>query len=250
MRRLLIAACLACLALPAQAIAARGPAGSAERLAEKATLDLNGVLAGAREGLAEAAEVPSVQAHDPSCEADLQPFDDPRYTAVGGGDLDGRLFCLTSGLPSPVNIADRAYFLRALGTRDLGVGDYQIGRSTGIDSIGLAYPLTDLETGEITGVTISPLALPWLEARIARRASAKATDNLILDDHGTVLTRAGDVATKTGTNLGRQKLVRAALADDFGFGNFKVGGERVASAWGTPPLSDGEIHVVVSVPRR
>ena len=249
MRRFLIAACLLCLVLPGQALAARGPAGTAERLAKKAILDLDGVLAGARENLAEAAEVPSVQAHDPACETELQPFADARYTSVGAGDLDGQLFCLTAGLPSPVNIADRAYFLRTVGTRDLGVGDYQIGRSTGIDSIGLGYPLTGNESGEITGVVISPLVLPWLQARIERRASAKSVDNLVLDDHGTVLARAGEVATEAGTNLGRSKLVKAVLTDDFGFGNFRLAGERVASAWGTAPLSEGETHVVVSVPR-
>jgi hypothetical protein len=249
-RRALVAIfLLACLALPGQALAARGEAGIAERLAQREILDLNSVLAGARENLAEAAEVPSVQAHDPACETDLQPFDDRRYTAVGAGDLDGNLFCFTSGLPSPVNIADRAYFLRTLGTRDLGVGDYQIGRSTGIGSFGLGYPITDAGSGEITGVVISPIALPWLQGRIERRASAKSVDNLILDDHGTVLARTGDYATEPGTNLGRNKLVKAVLTDDFGFGDFKLAGDRVATAWGTAPLSDGELHIAVSVPR-
>jgi hypothetical protein len=249
MRRVLFAIFLVCLALPGQALAARGPAGTAERLTEKAILDLDDVLAGAREDLAELAEVPSVQDQDAAaCAADSQAFDDERVTGAGAASLDGNLYCFSSGLTAPVNIADRAYFLRTVGTRDLGVGDYQIGRASGIDSIGLGYPVVD-DADELTGVAISPLSLPWLEARIARRAAGKSADNLVLDDHGTVLARVGRVSTPIGTNLGRAKLEQAMLAEDFGQGNFRLRGERVAAAWGVVPLSDGEIHVSVSVPR-
>jgi hypothetical protein len=249
MRSALIAICLLCLALPGQALAARGPAGKAERLTEKAILDLDDVLFGARENLAELADLPSVQNQDAAaCMSDSQPFSDDRYTGAGAASLDGNLYCFSPGLTSTVNIADRAYFLRTVGSRDLGVGDFQIGRSTGIDSIGLGYPVTDA-SGELTGVTISPLSLQWLERRIDRRAASYAADNLILDDHGTVLTRSGQVATPIGTNIGRAKLARAMLADDFGTGKFKLGGNPVAAAWGVVPLSDGEIHVSVSVPR-
>jgi len=249
MRRVLIAIVLVCLALPGQALAARGPAGQAERLTEKAILDLDGVLAGVRENLAELSELPAVQNQDAAaCMSDAQAFADPRFTAVGAGALDGNLYCLSSGLPSPVNIADRAYFLRTVGTRDLGVGDYQIARSTGIDSIGLGYPVAG-DGGELTGVVISPLALPWLELRIGRRAGGRSVDNLVLDDHGTVLTRIGLEPTPRGTNLGRSKLEQAMLTEDFGHGKFKLRGDPVAAAWGIVPLSDGEIHVSVSVPR-
>ena len=177
-----------------------------------------------------------------------QAFADERFSGVGAASLDGNLYCFSSGLTSTVNIADRAYFLRTVGTRDLGVGDYQIGRSSGIDSIGLGYPVTN-EAGELTGVTISPLSLPWLERRIGRQASAKSVDNLVIDDHGTVLARSGRTLTPIGTNLGRSKLEREMLAEDFGTGRFTLKGQRVEAAWGVVPLSDGEIHVSVSVPK-
>jgi hypothetical protein len=238
-----------CLGVPAQAIGARGPTGTAERLTERAIRDLNGVLAGARDNLAELAGVPSVQSQDAAaCATDSQGFADSRYTGAGAASLDGNLYCFSSGLTGSVNIADRAYFLRTVGTLGLGVGDYQIGRASGIDSIGLGYPVFD-GGGKLTGVTISPLSLPWLERRVARQASGKSVDNLVLDDHGTVLSRIGRVLTPIGTNLGRSKLTRAMLEEDFGHGTFKLAGERVAAAWGVVPLSDGEIHLSVSVPR-
>jgi hypothetical protein len=249
-RRALIAIFLLCLALPGQALAARGAAATAERLMVRTAVDLDDVLIGARENLAELADLPAIQNQDAdACMTEAQPFGDPRFTAVGASDLDGDLYCLTSGMQSPINIADRAYFLRTLGTRDLGVGDYQIGRATGIDAIGLGYPVIDTG-GAVTGIVLSPLALPWLQSRIERRASAKALDSLIVDDHGTVLTRVGEVQTDRGTNLGGSRLVDRALAEDVGSGNFKrPGNVRIGAAWGTVPLSDGAIHVIISVAR-
>ena len=248
MRRLLIAATLLCLALPGQALAARGPAGTAERLTEKTILDLDGVLGDARENLAAMAELASVQNQDaPACQAESAEFDRPPYTGAGAADLDGDLYCFSAGLPSPVNIADRAYFLHTLGSRDFAVGDFQIGRATGINSIGLGFPVTGGD-GEISGITLSPLSLDWLESRIARRQSGKAVDTLVVDDHGTVLARSGAAATEDGTNLAGNRLVDSMLSHDFGHSRLRLAGEPVAAAWGIVPLSDGEIHVAVSVP--
>ncbi len=74
-------------------------------------------------------------------------------------------------------------------------------------------------------------------------------DTLIVDDHGTVLARAGVQPTEDGTNLAGTRLVQSMLTDDFGHSRSRLAGEPVATAWGTVPLSDGEIHVAVSVPR-
>jgi hypothetical protein len=248
MRRALILLGLVCLVLPGQALAARGPAGTAERLAEKTILDLEGVLEDAEENLADMSELPSVQAQDASaCQTDSAEFDEPRYTGAGAADLEGDLYCFSAGIPSPVNIADRAYFLHTLGSRDFAVGDFQIGRATGINSIGLGFPVFD-GTGEVTGITLSPLSLDWLQARTARRQSEKAVDTLIVDDHGTVLARSGEVPTADGTNLAGDRLVQSMLTEDFGHGRHRLAGSRVHSAWGVVPLSGGEIHVAVGVP--
>ncbi len=248
MRRALVLICVLCLAVPAAADAARGPTGTAERLAEKTILDLNGVLAGTRASLAEAADLPSVQAQDAAaCQTEIAPFADKRYTGVGAANLDGGLYCFSAGLPSPINIADRAYFLRTVGTRALGVGDFQIGRATGINAAGVGYPVFG-DDGALTGITIAPISLTWLGDRVARRHSKKAADSLVLDDHGTVLARAGEIDTPNGTNIGGGKLAKAILGDDFGHGKFTLAGNPLHTAWGTVPLSDGEWHVAVSVP--
>lgn len=39
--------------------------------------------------------------------------------------------------PEPINVSDRVYFLRAVGARDLGIGDFQVESATGESSLGL-----------------------------------------------------------------------------------------------------------------
>jgi hypothetical protein len=250
MRRLLIAiAALACLATPVQALAARGTAGKAERLTERTILDLNEVLDDARADLAEVADLPSVHAQDgAACESDTQAFDDQRYTAFGAADIEGDVYCLSIGLASPINIADRAYFLRTVGTRQLSVGDYQLGRQTGLQTVGLGYPVIG-DSGAVTGISLATLWLDWLGNRVERRQSARSADNLVIDDHGTVLARSGLADTDPGTNIASTKLAKSVLRDDFGVGRFRIAGDPVDAAWGIVPLSDGEMHVAVSVPR-
>jgi hypothetical protein len=250
MRRLLIATCMLTLALPATTWAGSRDA-TAQRLTGAVTNDIQGVLTQARSQLVELSELPGVESGDgDACAADLANLSAaPRYTALGASDLQGNLYCLTGGLAAPVSIADRAYFLRTLGTRDLGVGDFQIGRATGANSIGLGFPITPGDGDEITGIVLSPLSLNWLENRVLRRHSAKAVDTLVIDEHGTVLARAGERSTPSGVNLGSRPLVERMLSErQEGVGGFSFAGERVRAAYDVVPLSGGAIHVAVSVP--
>jgi hypothetical protein len=167
-----------------------------------------------------------------------------RYGSSGATDSKGSIFCL--GIPfSPTSIADRAYFLRAIGTRGFGVGDYQVGRVTGLGSIGLGFPI--VVNRRATGIVLTVLSLDWLEQRIINRRPSGAVDVLVIDDHGTVLAHAGRRPAKPGTNLGNKALVETMLGKDQGVGTFRLGHKPVRAAFDTVPLSDHAIHVAVSV---
>src|SRR5436190_19141152 len=99
---------------------------------EKQRADLGRILTSARSRLIGLAHLPSVQSHNASaCNADMAALPAlARYGSSGAADIQGNLFCLGIPFTSPVSIADRAYFLRAIGTREFGVGDYQQGRVT------------------------------------------------------------------------------------------------------------------------
>jgi hypothetical protein len=230
--------------------AGQGKAPDPTALVEKRTTNLNRILAKARTRLIELSHLPSVQSQNAkACSADMAALPPmSRYGSSGATDIQGNLYCLGIPLTSPVNIADRAYFLRAIGTRDLGVGDYQLGRVTGLGSIGLGYPV--IVNRQVTGIVLTVLSLDWLEKRALHKLPPGALDVLVIDDHGTVLARAGVRPTRPGTNIGGNALVEAMISEPQGEGNFRLGKKPVRSAFDTVPLSDGNMHVAISVKRR
>jgi hypothetical protein len=235
---------------PAAAAKARpGKVSDPATLVAKQTNDLHRILAQARKRLRNLAHLPSVLAADgPACSADMAALPPmSRYGSSGAADARGNIFCLGIPSSSPVNIADRAYFLRAIGTRDLGVGDFQLGRVTGLGSIGLGFPT--IVNGRVTGIVLTVLSLDWLERRIANRRPRGALDVLVIDDHGTVLARAGRQPTRPGTNVGGSALVKAMLDRGQGEGTFRLGKRRVRTAFDVVPLSADNIRVAVSVAR-
>jgi hypothetical protein len=46
-------------------------------------------------------------------------------------------------------------FLRAVRARDLGIGDFQVGRATGESSLGLGYPVLE-DRNKVSGVVLAP----------------------------------------------------------------------------------------------
>ena len=245
-------ACLAALltAAPAAAVKARGgKVSDPAAVVDQRVANLNHILAQARKRLQGLAHLPSVLSRNASaCNSDmagLPPMS--RYGSSGAADLQGNLFCLGIPPSSPVSIADRAYFLRAIGTRHLGVGDYQLGRVTGLGSIGLGFPT--IVNRQVTGIVLTVLSLDWLEKRTVHTRPRGALDVLVIDGHGTVLARAGIKPTRPGTNLGGTALVKAMLSRKRGEGDFRLGKRSVRSAFDTVPLSADNMRVAVSVAR-
>ncbi|MEJ2685186.1 MAG: hypothetical protein P8Z71_12415, partial [Candidatus Sulfobium sp.] len=85
----------------------------------------------------------------------------PQYLNVLVVRPNGDVLC--SGLPfhSPVHLADRLYFRRALSEGGFSMGEYQVGRITGRPSINFGYPLRD-KSGTVKGVAVVALDLAWL----------------------------------------------------------------------------------------
>ncbi len=233
-------------ASPAAPGAGGGGTAKIERMERHLQRDLKGILAQARAQLIQLALLPSVQAADAStCNADMAArVGSPRYDALGAADLSGDLYCLSPPVTSPVSVADRAYFLRAVGTGDLGVGDYQVGKATGAKGVGLGFPAR--AGGRITGIVYSPLSLAWLDQRVMAQRKKPARDLLVIDDHGTVLAHAGRTSTSVGTNLGATALIKKALRLDHSRGRTQFGGKKVFAAIDVVPLSGGAIHVAVT----
>jgi len=97
---------------------------------------------------------------DGRCDAYLAKLNElfPLYANLGIVGMDGQAMC--NGLPgSTLNyLGDRAYFREAVARREFVVGEYIVGRATGIPSISFALPLLD-QQGRVVVVAYASVDL-------------------------------------------------------------------------------------------
>ena len=137
----------------------------AARVARLAALREADLIEGGRNMLTAIAQFGPVQAGEGrSCSerlAALLPLY-PRFANIGVVDPGGNLFCSAVAPRDPLNFADRPWFQRAVGNQAFAVGDYQIGRITGKQSMVFGLPVID-DQESLRGVAWAALDLSWLQ---------------------------------------------------------------------------------------
>ena len=123
-----------------------------------------------------------------------------RYTAMVAATPDGAVFCSSQPLPAALNVADRAYFRRALESRAFAVGDYVFGRVTGKPVLSLTAPSID-ESGMVRAVVIVGLDLTWLEDAAATFGLPRGSALSVVDGNGVVLARYPDPEKWVGRSV-------------------------------------------------
>ena len=122
------------------------------------------MIAGTRQLLRAVAESSQVQsARWGNCTKLLRTLfaDYPRYANLGVIKTNGDVVASALPLTNTVNLADRSFFQRALATRDLSIGDYEVGRISGKPSFDLGYPVLD-PSGQVQAVVFAALDLDWV----------------------------------------------------------------------------------------
>jgi PAS domain S-box-containing protein len=116
--------------------------------------------------------------------------DYPRYANLGVIKTDGEVPASAVPLTNTVNLADRPYFQRALSTRDLSIGDYQVGRITGTRTVNLGYPVFD-PSGQVRAVVFAALDLDWLDRSdyALQKLLPEGATWTKIDTNGTILVR-------------------------------------------------------------
>lgn len=133
----------------------------------------------------------------------------PQYANLGIIGQDGFLICSALPTQGPVNLADRAYFRRALRTRDFAVGEYQIGRITGKATLNFGYPL--MEGRRVRSVLYAALDLSAFNDRAVEANLPPGSVVLLVDHAGTVLARFPDSGRWVGRSLKRDPVVGTVL---------------------------------------
>jgi PAS domain S-box-containing protein len=174
------------------------------------------MIAGTRQLLRAVAESSQVQsARWGDCTKLLRTLfaDYPRYANLGVIKSNGDVTASAVPLAEPVNLADRSFFQGALSTRDLSIGDYEVGRISGKASFNLGYPVSD-PSGKVQAVVFAALDLDWVNR------SDYALQKLLLegatwtkiDGRGTILVRyPGAEKSLVGEPLPEKALLKSFL---------------------------------------
>lgn len=170
-----------------------------------------------------------------------------QYTTFGAAHLDGTLFCTSQVQTTPANILDRAYFKRAVETKDISVGDYQIGKVTGKKSVGIGYPILD-SSNNVQGVVLSPVDLEWLNQHLAALQLPTDAELVLLDSQGTVLAHVPAAPDMIGKPATDSPLIKAMMAQTATDGVF-AGMDGVSRSYllGSPKNSKNNWHLALGL---
>ncbi len=99
---------------------------------------------------------------------------------------DGTVFCSAVPASGPVDVSDRAYFRRAVASRDLVVAGFHVGRVSRLPEIGLALPVRAPD-GELLAVLYAGLDANALAPAVEAMPLPPGAKLLLVDADGTVL---------------------------------------------------------------
>jgi signal transduction histidine kinase len=133
------------------------------------------------------------------------------YANLGVIDPDGNVFCTALPMTGQVYAGDRAYFRRALETRDFVIGEHQVGRITGKATVNFGYPILD-DAGHIRAVIFAALDLTWLNQLASQAGLPPGSMLTVIDRHGTILSRYPDEEKWVGKLMPESLVLKAILA--------------------------------------
>jgi signal transduction histidine kinase len=198
----------------------------AMRLSRLVSADHERLIEDARRLLVTLARLPAVRDHNrTACNtlfADLL-AQHSSYANFAVIDVaDGYAFCSALPMTGQVYGGDRAYFKRALETRDFAIGDYQIGRITGKATVNFGYPVVD-DAARVHAVVVAALDLAWLNQLASQAGLPPGSMLTVIDRQGTILSRYPDQGKLVG-KLMPESLVLQAIAAQQGNGTTEASG--------------------------
>ena len=201
------------------------------RLTQLAASKHEELIGDARQLLLTLARLPEVRGGNPAaCSSLLADLleQDPRYTNFGAADPRGNISCSAVPFTKPTNVADRAWFQRAVQTHDFATGDYQVGRITGKAILVFGYPILG-KAGQVQAVVYAALDLAWLGQFAAKAELPEGEVLLVTDRNGTILARYPNPEQWVGQTFPEAGIVKAILTQ-------REGGAEVADVDGIPRL--------------
>jgi signal transduction histidine kinase len=132
------------------------------------------------------------------------------YANLAVIDADGITFCSALPMTGQVYAGDRAYFQRAVETREFAIGEYQVGRVTGKASVNFGYPVLD-DAGHVRAVVVAALDLAWLNELASQAGLPSGSMLTVIDRNGRILSRYPDDGKWIGRLMPERPVLNAIL---------------------------------------
>ncbi len=136
----------------------------------------------------------------------------PEYTNFGAVDLQGNVIASAVEMPKPVNASDMFWFQQTIKERDFTIGEYQIGRITGLEVIVFGQPVFD-RAGQPKLLLFAAMDIKWLNRLWANIKLLPDSTFTVTDHNGIVLFRYPLVADKwIGKQLAEVPIITKMLS--------------------------------------
>src|SRR5262245_61895701 len=185
----------------------------AMRLSRLVSADHERLIEDTRRLLVTLARLPAVRDRNPAaCNALFADLLAQRssYGNLGVIGTNGDVFCSALPMTGRVYAGDRAYFRRAIETRDFAIGEYQIGRITGKPTLAFGYPVLD-DAGHVRAVVFATLSLAWLNELAGQAGLAPGSMLTVVDRNGMILSRYPDDGKWVGKLMPESLVLNAIL---------------------------------------
>ncbi len=164
-------------------------------LATLATAEEKSLISETRQMLSILSNTPYVTVPEllPRCHESLSRIrqQNPLYANIGMVDAEGNLLCSALPFNPPINFSDRAWFRRAVASREFAVGDSLVGRLTRVAGLGMGYPVYRKD-GHLLKVLYATFDLTWLQHMAKKLPMPAGTVVAVVDSNGILLARLPD----------------------------------------------------------
>jgi len=182
----------------------------------------------------------------------LEQYDN--YINFGIIDPTGAVRCSAVPVPAAIDVADRAYFQRAIELGAFAVGESHVSPVTGRPALSFGQPVTN-DQGRIQGVLFAALDLRWLNRQDAEKILVQLPQGASLtkiDKNGVVLVHEPEWEAWVGESAAGSPLIRTVLEREQGvLETTGLDGQTGIYAYAPVPsqLHADRIYVIVGIPK-
>ncbi|NMG31779.1 EAL domain-containing protein [Aromatoleum evansii] len=164
-------------------------------------------------------------------------------------DRSGEMLCSAKPVAGRVNVADRAYFRRAVERRDFAIGEFIVSRLTGRPIVVFAHPVFD-EHDDISAIVALVAEPPKFESLLRDQWLPDGSVVTIVDSEGAILARLPDPDALAGRTIPELAEFKAAIVEDREALFESVWLDQVPRATAIVPVLSvhGDLYVRVGIP--